>query len=239
MQALDHNFNLNRLERYLVMLRECQIKPVVLLSKSDLCSSSAIQTALNLINNQHPNLSVFTFSNQTQTGLAQIKELFNKHHLYCLLGSSGVGKTTLVNHLIGQDQFKTQAVRHQDQRGKHTTSARQLIQLSNQAYLIDTPGMRELGHIELDTGLKNTFADIIEIASQCKFANCTHTSEQGCAIQKALTKKELSPKHFENYQKLQKESAYHSMSYYEKRSKDKEFGKMVKRVLKNKPHKHS
>ncbi|MFC1770350.1 ribosome small subunit-dependent GTPase A [Candidatus Margulisiibacteriota bacterium] len=234
MQSLDRDFNLNRLERYLVMLIECRIEPIILLSKSDLMTEPEIRKQIKSIVERLPNLQIIAFSNYTKSGLAEIKDLLQKDQTYCLLGSSGVGKTTLINYLIGEEKYTVREVREKDSRGKHTTSRRQLLLLQNGAYLIDTPGMRELGQIEIETGLRDTFEDIALLALKCKFADCTHTNESGCAVQKSLTEGILSEKQYLNYIKLKKESTYNKMTYLEKRTKDKEFGKMVKRVMKDK-----
>jgi ribosome biogenesis GTPase len=155
-------------------------------------------------------------------------------HTYCLLGSSGVGKTTLLNSILGSEQFETQSVRQKDSRGRHTTTSRELIQLENGALLIDTPGMRELGSLSVDTGLDETFSEISELVQQCKFGNCSHTSEKGCAILGAIEEGELTEQRWKNYIKMKNESVFNEMSYAEKRKKDKAFGKLIKSTLKSK-----
>ena len=149
---------------------------------------------------------------------------------YCLLGSSGVGKSTLFNNLLKSEQFETQAVREKD----NTTTRRDLIRLENEALLIDTPGMRELGSMSVDNSLDETFSDISELTRSCKFGDCSHTSEKGCAVLTAIEEGELVEERYNNYTKMIKESAFNEMSYVEKRKKDKDFGKVIKTVMKSK-----
>jgi len=152
---------------------------------------------------------------------------------YCLLGSSGVGKTTLINHLLGRDALETGAVSGTGE-GRHTTTRRHLVALDNGALLIDMPGMRELGILSAGAGLDDSFAEIKVLASQCRFADCRHGNEPGCAIREAIENGELNPEHYQSYLKLKAESDFNEMSYVDKRKKDRAFGKHVKSVLKDK-----
>ncbi|MFC2022877.1 ribosome small subunit-dependent GTPase A [Chloroflexota bacterium] len=166
-QSCDLNFNLNRLERYLVMVNDGQIDPVILLSKSDLVSQKDLERIFTEIRNANIKCDVIAYSVETGSGLAQIQQTLKLSLTYCLLGSSGVGKTTLLNHLIGQDAFKINLVREKDGKGRHTTSRRQLVVLDQGAMLIDTPGMRELGNISVRLGIEESFSDIIELSKSC------------------------------------------------------------------------
>jgi len=237
MQSLDTNFNLRRLERYLVMINESGIRPMVFLSKSDLISSDEIEEKKNEILKIIPDMSVIAFSNNNIYDIERIKEHLTPHHTFCLLGSSGVGKTTLLNNLINQEFYKTQPIREKDGRGRHTTTRRELIILENGAIIIDNPGIRELGVISADSGIEDTFDEIAELSKQCKYDNCTHTIEKGCKILKAIEDGEVSQERYENYLKIYKESLYNEMSYYEKRQKDKKFGKFLHVYNKNKKDK--
>ncbi len=232
-QALDNNYNLKRLERYLVMINESHITPIIFLSKSDLLSEEEINKKVSDINKINPGIKLAAFSNNHLTDIETIKSYFLPKETYCLIGSSGVGKTTLLNNLIHQDLYKTQSIREKDGRGKHTTTRRELIIIDNGAIVIDSPGMRELGIISAESGLEDTFNEIAELSSQCRYEDCTHTVEKGCAILKSLESGEISQERYDNYIKMYKESLYNEMSYLEKRSKDKKFGKMMHNYLKN------
>lgn len=234
-QSLNENFNIRRLERYLVMINESKITPIVLLSKSDLCTPEEI--AIRLAETEgllSTHLHVQQFSNENDNDINSIKSILSQKLTYCLLGSSGVGKTTLLNSLIGSDQFDTKTVSDKNSKGRHTTTSRQLIQLDCGAMIIDTPGMRELGNFSIEEGLEETFDEISSLATDCKFSDCTHTSEKGCAILQAIKDGEVSEERYQNFTKMAKESAFHEMSFIEKRQKDKNFGKLIKSVMKNK-----
>ena len=237
MQSLDSNFNLRRLERYLVMINESNITPVIFLSKSDLISVDEIGKKKNDIYKIAPDIKIEAFSNNNTTDIEKIKAYFLPAKTFCLLGSSGVGKTTLLNNLIHKELYKTQPIREKDGRGKHTTTRRELIVLENGSIVIDNPGMRELGIISMDSGLDDTFNEIAELSNQCRFKDCTHTVEKGCAILKAVEEGKISKERYDNYIKIYKESLYYEMSYYEKRQKDKKFGKFMHNYLKNKKDK--
>ncbi len=234
MQSLDGNYSLRRLERYLVMVRQDNIRPVLLLSKSDLIPRNQADEMVADVQSRFENLQVMHLSSHDHSRLADLKALLEPAKTYCLLGSSGVGKTTLINRLLEKDQFATRHVREKDGKGRHTTTRRQLIMLPGNALLVDTPGMRELGNIDVEKGIADAFDNITQLADGCQYGNCTHTHEKGCAVLDALENKMISQGHYQNYLKLQKESEFHRLSYLEKKRKDKQFGKMIKSVLKNK-----
>jgi ribosome biogenesis GTPase len=219
------------------MVNESNIQPVVLLSKSDLLPVSEVDKKITEIQALIPDIRVVPFSNKDQTGLQYVKELLVPRETYCLLGSSGVGKTTLINNLLDEVRLKTHSVREKDGKGRHITTRRQLINLPNGAMIIDTPGMRELGNFAVDTGIQSTFDEIAELSNQCRYNDCSHTQEQGCAILAALKDEVISQDRYQNFIKLNKESAFYEMSYLEKRHKDKKFGKFVKSVMKEKKYK--
>lgn len=236
-QSLDANFNLRRLDRYLVMVQDSNIDPILLLSKSDLLSAKDIENRVAEIHQTMPFLQVQSFSSKNEFGLKNVTDLLVPRKTYCLLGSSGVGKTTLLNNLIGEAIFATKAVREKDSKGRHATTHRQLIKLECGAMLIDTPGMRELGNFAVETGIDETFTDIAAFTGQCRFNDCSHMNEKGCAVLKAVENKEIPEKRYQNYIKMKKESIYNEMSYSEKRQKDKQFGKLCKTVMKSKKNK--
>ena len=233
MQSLDSNFNLRRLERYLVMINENNITPLILLSKSDLISPEEVEEKKSQILEILPDIKISAFSNNCVNDIENIKSLFTPYKTYCLLGSSGVGKTTLLNNLIHQDLYKTQPIREKDGRGKHTTTKRELIVLENGTIIIDNPGMRELGIISNESGISSTFSEIDELSDQCRYKDCTHTVEVGCAVLEALQSGEISEERYENFLKLYKESKYNEMSYVEKRQKDKKWGKFFNSTMKD------
>jgi ribosome biogenesis GTPase / thiamine phosphate phosphatase len=231
-QACDLDFNLRRLERYLVMVNEGRVEPVLLLTKSDLVPPEMVEQRIAEVRNILPACEVLPFSNVTGAGLGRVRTLLVSGRTYCMLGSSGVGKTTLLNHLVGRNVFETNPVRASDGRGRHTTTSRQLIVLEGGAMLIDTPGMRELGNIGASEGMEESFADIFTSARSCRFADCTHTREAGCAVRKAVADGLLPEDRYQSFLKLMKESAYNELSYVEKRKKDKKFGKFINSAMK-------
>lgn len=233
-QSVDHDFNLRRLERYLVMVNESGIVPTILLSKCDLITEQELGEIERSILDVASQTTVLAFSNLTGENIDSIKKSLLKGKTYCLLGSSGVGKTTLLNSIVGGDYFETQSVSIKTSKGRHTTTSRELVQLENGAMLIDTPGMRELGSMSVDAGIDETFSEIQALSQSCKFGNCSHTNEKGCAILAAINNGGLSEQRYKNYIKMKKESAFNDMSYSEKRKKDKDFGKLIKSTLKGK-----
>jgi len=229
MQSLNNNFNIHRLERYLSLSWESGAIPVIILTKSDLVEN--IQNYINQVENIAFGVDVYAVSCITGYGLESIKKYFSKGNTIVFLGSSGVGKSTLVNTLYGDNVMKTSDIREEDSRGRHTTTSRNLIMLPNGAMIIDTPGMRELGMWNAESGISKTFQDIEQYIGMCKFSNCTHTNEPGCKILEAIENGELQQERFEQYLKLQKESKYNTNSEQylkEKKDKFKEISKINK-----------
>lgn len=235
-QSFGSDYNLRRLERYLVMVNEGNIQPVVLLSKSDLSTDPERNRKIADIQTLMPDIQVIEFSNINHYGINRIREMLIPGKTFCLLGSSGVGKTTLLNNLTDDDVFETNVVRANG-KGRHTTTRRQLISLKNDAMIIDTPGMRELGNIEILTGINETFNEIAELTSQCLYSNCSHANENGCAILQAVKEGVISEERYRNFIRVNKETAHNEMSYFEKRRKDRNFGRLCKSVMKNKINK--
>jgi ribosome biogenesis GTPase / thiamine phosphate phosphatase len=232
MQSCDFNFNLRRMERYLVMARDGGIEPIILLSKSDLIGIEELESKISEIKQARIDAKTIPFSSVSGAGIQTISESLEKGKTYCLLGSSGVGKTTLLNHLLGREEFETNEVREKDGRGKHTTARRQLSVIGIGALLIDTPGMRELGMMGVGSSIDDSFSDVHMLSEHCRFRDCTHTSELGCAVLAAVESGGLDEELYRSYMKLVKESKFNDMSYIEKRQKDKDFGRMVNTAMK-------
>jgi ribosome biogenesis GTPase len=230
-QSCHYDFNLHRLDRYLVMASEGRIEPVLIMTKTDLITPEELEKTVGAIRQAGITARVLAVSNATGAGLDDFRRLLAPGRTFCLLGSSGVGKTTLINRLIGREAFATQATSRSGE-GTHTTSRRQLIVLEQGALLIDTPGMRELGILGAGEALDNPFAEILGLALKCRYADCSHTREPGCAVLAALERGELNRDRHDSYIKLKKESEHYEMSYLEKRKKDKAFGKFIKTAKK-------
>jgi len=230
-QSCHFDFNVARLERYLVMVGEGGIEPVILLTKTDLVSAEALAEVIAEIRDAGIGARVIALSNVTGDGIEPVRQLMLPGQTYCLLGSSGVGKTTLINRLIGDATLETGPVSHTGE-GRHTTTRRQLIVLENGGLLIDMPGMRELGLLGVGDEIDEGFADVQKLTKECRFSDCTHANEPGCAVREAIERGELKTEHFQNYQKLKKESDFHELSYADKRQKDRAFGKLVRSVSK-------
>lgn len=232
-QAVDRDFNINRLERYLTLCYSSKVSPIIVLSKIDLIDEQTLAEIVLDIENRIGNIPLITISNETQTGYEAITAIIEAGKTYCILGSSGVGKSTLLNNLSGREIMKTATIGSGTHRGRHVTSHRELIILDSGGILIDTPGMREIGLADSSHGLEITFDPIIELSQECKFKNCTHRNEIGCAVIEAVTRGEIDKTSYDNYLKMEKENTYFALTVVEKRKKNKEFGKMLKNVKKD------
>lgn len=230
-QSCDANFSVRRLERYMVMIHDGNIEPVILLSKSDLVDDDELRQMTEQVRSAGIRSEIIAFSNENESGLDLVRNLLEPGRTFCLLGSSGVGKTTLLNHLSHEAPLATGEVREWDGKGRHTTTRRQMVLLDNHSLMIDTPGMRELASIGAESGLEESFPEIEALAAGCRFNDCTHMQEAGCSVLEAVEKGDLDEGRYRSYIDLVKESAYYQMSYYEKRKKDRKFGKMIKSVM--------
>jgi len=231
--ALDQNFNLNRLDRYVSICEGGAVKPIVLLSKSDLVETELAEDQKQAVLERYSQIDVMHLSALTEDGLQELSERLEEKQTYCFIGSSGVGKSTIVNHLLGSEALKTSALSESNQKGRHTTSHRELFVLPNGSIIIDTPGMRELGMADNSEGIDVTFSQISDLSESCRFSDCTHTSEKGCAILDALEEGEISEDEYDNYQKLQREQEHYAESQKDKRKKGKQLSKMIKQVKSN------
>lgn len=232
-QAADRDFNINRLERYLTICNSSKVSPIIVLTKIDLIDEHRTLEILEKIKARINNVPIIALSNESQDGYDQIKAIIEKGKTYCMLGSSGVGKSTLLNNLSGKSIMRTDTISQSTNKGKHVTSHRELIILENGGILIDNPGMREVGIADSTSGLEITFDMITRLSQNCKFKDCTHTNEIGCSVIEAVDKGEIDRASYENYLKLEREKAYFESSVAERRKKDKEFGKMVKNYKKD------
>lgn len=231
-QSCHYDFNLKRLERYLVMVRDGGATPYVLLTKIDLVEDEVLAAQLAQIKSAGVTAPVLTLSNVTREGIDELKGVLSPGKTYCFIGSSGVGKSTIINGLVGRDVLETKVVSGTGE-GRHTTVRRELIVLENGAMVIDNPGMREFGVLGAEGGIDASYSDIVALSSQCHFRDCTHTNEPGCAVLKALETGAIDAEHYENFIKLRSESEYNQMSSAEKRKKDRAFGKFIKSAKKD------
>ncbi len=232
-QAVDRDFNINRLERYLTICYSSDVSPIIVLSKTDLIDEQRMNGILNDIKLRIKNVPVIAISNETQNGYEAIKKTIEKGKTYCMLGSSGVGKSTLLNNLSGRTIMRTDTISQSTNKGRHVTSHRELIILENGGILVDNPGMREVGIADTTSGLEITFDKIVSLSQNCKFKDCTHTRETGCSILKAVEKGDIDKNSYENYLKLEREKAHFELTVVEKRKKDKELGKIIKNYKKD------
>jgi ribosome biogenesis GTPase / thiamine phosphate phosphatase len=232
-QSVDRDFNINRLERYLTICNESMVNPIIVLSKIDLINESRISEILDSIKTRIKNVPIISISNETRSGYESINMLIEKGKTYCMLGSSGVGKSTLLNNLSGKIRMRTDTISLSTNRGRHVTSHRELIILENGGILIDNPGMREVGIADSTSGLEITFEMIFKLSQSCKFKDCTHTHESGCSVLDAVENGEIDKTSYENYQKMEREKVHFESTVIERRKKDKEFGKMLKNYKKD------
>ncbi|MED1793628.1 ribosome small subunit-dependent GTPase A [Brevibacillus nitrificans] len=226
--SLNNDFNLRRLERYLSICWESGTAPVVVLTKADLCKNTAEK--LSSVEGVAMGADILITSAIEQDGYEQVLPYIKEGHTIALIGSSGVGKSTLINRLLGEKRLNTTGLR-KDDKGRHTTTRRELFLLPNGGLVIDTPGMRELGLWNAAQGLDKTFSDIDELSAKCRFKNCSHTTEPGCGIIAAIEGGDLTSERWQSYQKLKAENAYaeDAESYLAaKEQKHKNLAKIIK-----------
>lgn len=233
LQAVDRDFNLNRLERYLTICYSSKVKPVIMLTKIDLIDASLLAELRGKLQDRIRNVPMFAVSNPTHQGYDALYQFIEKGKTYCLLGSSGVGKSTLLNNLLGKQLMKTDVISQHTNKGRHVTTHRQLTILANGGILIDNPGLREVGVADTDIGLEITFDQILTLGQNCKFSDCTHTHEAGCAVLAAVADGAINRAAYENYLKLEREKAHFESTLAERRQRAKIFAKMLKNYQKN------
>ncbi|OGG15741.1 ribosome small subunit-dependent GTPase A [Candidatus Gottesmanbacteria bacterium RIFCSPHIGHO2_02_FULL_39_11] len=231
-ESVDRDYNLNRFERYIVLANEGKIRPVVILNKIDLISITDLNSRIDQITNRFNDVDIIPTSTITEQGLNELENYIIKGKTYCFLGSSGVGKSSLINKLLKKNEIKTKEISTSTGKGKHTTTTREMYFLENGGIVIDNPGTREVGIADAIVGIENVFDEITYLSKKCKFSDCTHTNEPSCAILRAIEDKKLDENKYQNYIKLKKEAEYYQMNELEKREKDRKFGRFVKKALK-------
>lgn len=233
--SLNQDFNLNRIERYLALAHEAGVDPIVVLTKADL--SDKAESFVDAVQALDPLLAVFAVNAHDPATLQGLNLWLTPGHTLAFLGSSGVGKSTLVNTLLNSKTQDTKQIREADSKGRHTTTSRSLHFTASGVLLLDTPGMRELQLVDCQQGVDETFADISALAMQCRFSDCQHQSEPGCTVRAAIESGKLDERRLQNYHKLMREQAINTATVAEKRKQGKQLSKLVKSVknLKRQP----
>ena len=229
-ESLDRDYNLNRLERYLVLANEGGIRSAIVLNKTDLVSEAGLHRRIDEIKNRFDRIDCISTSTITERGLDDLMHYIGTGKTYCFLGSSGVGKSSLINKLLKRGDIKTREISDFTGRGKHTTTSREMYFLEDGGIVIDNPGTREVGIADAGAGIAHVFNEITLLSKECKYADCTHIHEPGCAVLKAVEEGRLVRAHYQNYIKLKKENEFYEMTDIEKRAKDRKFGKFIKKA---------
>lgn len=232
-EAVDRDYNLNRFERYITLARDGGVLPAIIVNKIDLLTQEDLDSKLAEIQERFPDIDVLTTSTVTNTGLRELAEYIEKGKTYCFLGSSGVGKSSLINTLLGENAQETGEIGVQTGRGRHVTTSREMYFLKNGGIVIDNPGMREVGMADSNAGVETSFEDIVTLAEKCKYPDCTHTHEPGCAVTPEIESGNIDADKFSNYVRLKKEADFYEMSEFEKRNRNKKKGKFYKQAKKS------
>ncbi|NTW29827.1 MAG: ribosome small subunit-dependent GTPase A [Candidatus Moranbacteria bacterium] len=231
-EAVDRDYNLNRMERYFAIARDGGVRPAIILNKMDLIPEEEREAKIAEIRGRFGNIDVMTTSTVNGEGVGSVRNAIEKRKTYCFLGSSGVGKSSLINGLLESDGILTGEIGSYSGRGKHVTTAREMYFLTNGGIVIDNPGVREVGMTDTETGIEESFDEIASLYEKCRFADCTHEHEPGCAVLAALGSGEMNRERYENYHRLRKEAEFFGSSALERRDKDRSFGKFMKTAKK-------
>ena len=231
-ESVDRDYNLNRFERYFAILEEGDVKGAIVLNKIDLLTQAEKDDKLSELKERFPQVDIIMTSTKVESGLKQLTDYIKEGKTYCFLGSSGVGKSSLINKLLGEVLITTSDVGLASQRGKHTTTRRQMYFLSSGGIVIDNPGIREVGGVDLEEGIDSLYEEITELGQNCKYTNCTHTHEPGCFVTEALKANKLDADKYANYINLKKEAEHYKLNSSEKRQKGKSFGRFISQTEK-------
>jgi len=232
-ESVDRDFSLNRFERYFTIATGGEAEVAIILNKIDLITKEKLDLVLSQIKNRFNKIDVVLASTVTNEGLDELKKFILKDKTYCFLGSSGVGKSSLINKLLGKDILRTEDISTYSGRGKHVTTKREMYFLENGGIVIDNPGMREVGMTDNIEGVNDFFGEIASLADGCKYKDCTHTQESGCAVLSTLKSGTLDKEKYFNYIKLKKEAEFYELTNIEKREKERDFGKFIKKAKKD------
>jgi ribosome biogenesis GTPase / thiamine phosphate phosphatase len=228
--SCNQDFNLSRLERYLALARHAQVEPVIVITKADLCAE--VESFVAQARSVAGRAEALALDATSHAAADRLLAWLGRGQTVAFVGSSGVGKSTLVNTLLGDVALATGAIREDDDKGRHTTTSRQMLALPGGAWVIDTPGMRELKIGAVESGVSAVFAELEELARACRFRDCKHEQAPGCALEAAVAAGQLDARRLSSYLKLQREAKRAGQSLHERRESERRFGRMVRSALK-------